>query len=192
MTLQQPQLLRQATAADLPLIYRGEVWYMSHVEPESEEGWRRATDRHLEFWIANLPRTVVLEVASAPVGYAMWADVGGAATLVTIHVSPEQRGRGWGTLLLRWFTSDAAAAGYRTGKLGVHQRNGARALYERNGFRRVGSDAEYLLFEHDLPATADTDDAGPRRTDRGSDGRGTAAERQVVTTHSAPAGADLE
>jgi hypothetical protein len=110
MTLQQPQLLRQTSAADLPLMYRGEVRYMSHVEPESEEGWRRATDRHLEFWVANLPRTVVLEVASIPVGYAMWADIGGALTL-----------------------------------------------------RRVGSDAEYLLYERDLRTNADTE-TGPDET----------------------------
>jgi GNAT superfamily N-acetyltransferase len=138
--------LRAAVPSDLPMILRGERLYLQQIEPASVEPWTAAIDRNLELWIANLDRTSVLEADGEPAGYAMWMPRDGGATLVTMHVLPVHRRRGYGARLLGWFATGAAAAGIRRLDLGVHRDNPARRLYERDGFLLTGEDGDYLLY----------------------------------------------
>jgi ribosomal protein S18 acetylase RimI-like enzyme len=77
----------------------------------------------------------------------MWIPHGTSATLASIHVVVPHRGRGLGRRLLDRFVDDARAAGHDVLKLGVHEDNPARTLYEKAGFQRVGTDGNYLLYE---------------------------------------------
>ncbi|MFJ8488821.1 GNAT family N-acetyltransferase [Streptomyces sp. NPDC094038] len=142
--------LRAAVPEDIPFVFRGERAYMDAVEPERLAAWTEAIDRNLELWIANLERSVVVELDGARVGYAIWAPTGDAATLVTINVADPVRRRGLGGELMAWFAASARSAGRTKLKLGVHRGNPARGLYERSGYVRVGEDGDYLLYEHDL------------------------------------------
>lgn len=63
-----------------------------------------------------------------------------------IFVAPEARGRGVGTLLLDAVAAEAAARGYAEVRLDVIDSNPrARALYERSGFRAIGSQSIGVL-----------------------------------------------
>jgi len=153
--------LRPAVPADLPVIFRAERDYIKAVEPAQEAAWTAAIDRNLELWIANLTRTTMLlagaDVAGADVagpdiaGFVIWtptpAYADGAVTLVTLHVRPAYRRRGYGRVLLGVFAEQAAAAGYRLLHLGVHEDNPARALYEQAGYQPAGRDGDYLLYD---------------------------------------------
>ncbi|MFJ4920295.1 GNAT family N-acetyltransferase [Streptomyces sp. NPDC088725] len=151
--------LRKARAADLPMIYRGELRYMRDIEPENESGWTAALDRNLALWVDNLDRTVVLEAGTGgdggsdgdgdgeSAGYAMWtATETGRSTLVTIAVTPRLRGRGLGARLLGAFAEAAAASGATTLELGVHRRNPARRLYEREGYAYSHEEGDYFFY----------------------------------------------
>jgi len=120
---------------------------MRDMEPENEAAWLAAIDRNLQLWIDNLGRTVVAELDTVVVGYEMWSRTGTTSTLVTLNVSVDFRGRGLGAQLLQRFGSDAIAAGAGHLELGVHSRNRARRLYEAAGYRQVGVDGDYLLYE---------------------------------------------
>ena len=132
---------RPATPDDLPMIYRAELAYIRDIEPDAEQAWMRATDRNLELWVANLPRTMVAEVDGEPAGFLMWMPTGATATVVTVQVLPAYRRRGLGGRLL-----DSVAAEGRVVELGVHRANPARALYDAAGFTQVGTDGDYLLY----------------------------------------------
>ncbi len=139
--------LRPAGAADLPLIYRSERDYMRAIEPAGEAGWTAATDRNLELWVDNLATTTVLELAGEAAGFVMWrAEPSGAALVLTVQVLPAFRRRGLGRRLLDVVTDQARAQGLRSVTLGVHRDNPAVRLYEAAGFRRTGTDGEYLLY----------------------------------------------
>jgi ribosomal protein S18 acetylase RimI-like enzyme len=146
--------LREATPDDLPAIRRFERAYIADTEPEALDGWERAADRNLRLWTSCLPRTVVLEELGgdgpAPLGYVMWSSDGGSATLVSIQVDPSHRRRGLGRRLLAEFERRATADGDVLALLGVHERNPARALYERAGYEPTGREGSYLLYQHRL------------------------------------------
>jgi ribosomal protein S18 acetylase RimI-like enzyme len=132
---------------DLPAIYALERQYMADIEPDGLEGWVRATDRNLRVWIENLERTVVAEDDGQLIGYQMWTPQDGTATLITINVVEARRRRGLGRQLLDRFVHDARTAGHDTLKLGVHENNPARTLYEKAGFQQVATTGSYLLYE---------------------------------------------
>jgi ribosomal protein S18 acetylase RimI-like enzyme len=64
--------------------------------------------------------------------------------LIDIALLPEYRGRGIGTELIRALLDEVVPDG-GTVKLSVAESNPARRLYERLGFRTVGSDGIYLF-----------------------------------------------
>ena len=132
------------------MIFRSERQYIYAIEPDQAESWARAIDRNLELWIANLERTGVAEVGDRPAGYAMWTDDGRESTLITINVAVEHRRSGIGGQLMQRFVDDARDHGVATLKLGVHEDNPVRGLYEGGGFVRTGRDGNYLLYELDL------------------------------------------
>lgn len=154
--------LRPATVTDLPLILRAERDYISAIEPDQTASWTAAIDGNLALWIAQLDRTTILELsghtgASAqsgyaddwmPAGFVMWMpESDAAATLITIQVLAAYRRRGLGRLLLRVFADQARAGGARTLRLGVHEHNPARSLYEQAGYELTGRDGRYMLYE---------------------------------------------
>jgi ribosomal protein S18 acetylase RimI-like enzyme len=147
-----PARPRRATAADLPLLERAELDYIRAVEPAHEARWTAALDRNRALWADGLGRTTVLERAPGDVvGLVMWAEVGGAATVVTVQVLPPHRRQGHGRTLLDLVAEDARAHGHRRLALGVHAGNpGAVALYDGAGWTRCGTDGDYLLYERDL------------------------------------------
>ncbi len=148
--------LRAATSDDLPMIRRLECAYIRDVEPEALDRWERAADRNLELWTSCLPRTVVLEELGehgpTPLGFVMWLSDGGSATLVSIQVDPSHRRRGLGRRLLAEFEHRAAADGDVVARLGVHERNPARALYEHAGYEHTAREGSYRLYQRSLVA----------------------------------------
>lgn len=150
-------VLRPARVEDLPAVLRYERAYVEAVEPESVAGWLGAVDRNLALWIECLPTTLVLDLPGTdgpdPAGFVMWLVEGRVATVVTIHVAVEHRRAGWGGRLLRAFEERALADGATVLRLGVHRRNPARALYEREGWVVTGEDGDYVLLERPLSRT---------------------------------------
>ena len=73
-----------------------------------------------------------------PGGYGF---VDGRTPEVTIGVADGQRGRGVGAALLRELEALAREAGFERLSLSVEPANPARRLYERAGYRLVGTDA---------------------------------------------------
>lgn len=143
---------RRGRASDLALVEEAELDFVREREPDQEAAWRAALDRNRALWAANLDRTTVLEVDGTAAGYAMWADVGGVATVVTLHVRPEHRRSGRGRVLLDLLTDDVARNGRPVLALGVHRDNPARGLYASAGFLPAGEDGDYLLLRRDLTA----------------------------------------
>jgi ribosomal protein S18 acetylase RimI-like enzyme len=139
--------LRAATAADIPLLYRSELAYMSAVEPESLAGWMGAIDLNLELWVSNLDRGTVVEVGGEAAGILLWAaESGDSAVIVTVHVLPAFRRRGLARALLEEASDAARRQGLATVTLGVHELNPARALYEMAGFTATNTDGAYLFY----------------------------------------------
>jgi ribosomal protein S18 acetylase RimI-like enzyme len=75
--------------------------------------------------------------------------------IVDISILPALRGRGAGSVLLRWQLEEAAASGKRL-SIHVERENRALGLYERLGFRRVGEHGVYLRMEWDQPRYHET------------------------------------
>lgn len=66
--------------------------------------------------------------------------------IMDIVLAPEYRGSGIGTRLLREILDRAAAAGHSV-SIHVEQENPALRLYERLGFRSIGTNGVYFLME---------------------------------------------
>ena len=86
----------------------------------------------------------IIEVLGIAVGRLYVDRVQGTLHLVDISLLPEYRGRGIGTALIRALLDEAASVSGAV-KLSVAASNPARRLYERLGFRTVGSDGIYLF-----------------------------------------------
>jgi [ribosomal protein S18]-alanine N-acetyltransferase len=140
-------LLRRARVEDLPTIWRGELAYMREIEPQHEARWTAAADHHLTAWIADLDRTLVLDVEDEPAGYAAWRLIEGRAVLLTIHVFEGFRRRGRGALLLQAYVNDARTFGCTDLSLGVFAGNPAEALYVKHGFQYTHEEAGYQHYE---------------------------------------------
>jgi ribosomal protein S18 acetylase RimI-like enzyme len=143
---------RRGRDADLAAIEDAELGYIREREPGQEDAWLAALDRNRALWAADLDRTTVLETGGTTAGYAMWADVDGVATVVTLHVRPGNRRGGLGRLLLDLLTDDVAASGRPVLALGVHRANPARRLHESASFLPAGVDGDYLLYRRELAA----------------------------------------
>jgi ribosomal-protein-alanine N-acetyltransferase len=131
--------LRRMRDGDLPAVLRME----SALFPE--DPW---TEDMLRGELADQPRTRHYVVAEEPggelIGYAGLAAAGGQADVQTIAVVPERRGAGIGAALLTELLDEAARRGGVEVFLEVRADNdGARRLYERFGFERVGVRKRY-------------------------------------------------
>ncbi len=156
-------VLRPATPDDLPTIFRAERDYIDTIEPGQSADWTAKIDVHLRFWLDHLDRTTVLELpdSSGPqaaaelvsAGFVMWMrdGAGSSATLITLQVMPQFRRQGLGRRLLQVFADQAGASGVRVLRLGVHDANPARGLYEQTGYQFTSRDGDYLLYELTLP-----------------------------------------
>ena len=71
-----------------------------------------------------------------------------------IALLPENRGRGYGRLLMMSALEAAGAAGYKQVSLTVHPQNPAIALYESCGFEKVELRSTYHLMVARLAPTA--------------------------------------
>jgi GNAT superfamily N-acetyltransferase len=67
--------------------------------------------------------------------------------IVDIALLPDRRAMGVGTLLIRRILDEGRASG-RPVTIHVERGNRARALYERLGFRQIGTTGVYDLLEH--------------------------------------------
>ncbi|XRQ06002.1 ribosomal protein S18-alanine N-acetyltransferase [Actinomadura welshii] len=132
-------LLRTMTGADLPAVHRLEQALFP------EDAW---SEEMLRGELAGQPGTrhyVVAEGAAGDiVGYAGLAAAGGQADVQTIGVRADQRGSGIGAALLTELLDEAARRNSESVFLEVRADNdGARRLYERFGFDRVGVRKRY-------------------------------------------------
>jgi ribosomal protein S18 acetylase RimI-like enzyme len=86
----------------------------------------------------------IIEVGGAAAGHLYVDRAGAGLHLIDLALLPEYRGRGIGTALLRALLAEAAQG---KGKLtlSVAASNPAQSLYERLGFKTVGSDGVYLF-----------------------------------------------
>lgn len=94
----------------------------------------------------------VLEVDGTPAGYIRLDCVDDRAT-VSLCLSPDARGRGWGGVLLTKAELMAKAAGLADLDAWVHQDNVASLrLFEAAGYRRTGRDGSFALFTRKIGA----------------------------------------
>nr|WP_242905923.1 ribosomal protein S18-alanine N-acetyltransferase [Actinomadura terrae] len=131
------------TGADLPSVHRLETVLFP------EDAW---SEGMLREELAEQPRTrhyVVAEEAGGEtggeiVGYAGLAVAGGQADVQTIGVRADRRGGGIGAALLTALIDEAVRRESEAVFLEVRADNdGARRLYERFGFGRVGVRRRY-------------------------------------------------
>jgi ribosomal protein S18 acetylase RimI-like enzyme len=140
-------VLRPITAADEPFLR--DVYASTRAKELESVPWtdqeRRAfcdsqfdlQDTHYrrEFPSASFD---VVAWGSRPAGRLLVAFGTTECEILDIAITPEARGRGLGTLLLRWVQTNAAAADVSLA-LAVEPGNPARRLYDRLGFQvRIG------------------------------------------------------
>jgi ribosomal protein S18 acetylase RimI-like enzyme len=114
------------------------------VEPERRQGIDGETITSLGHpWFTHY----VARVDGVPASVARRATFDGATYLSSIGTARWARGRGLGSLVTRTAVADAVAAGSRWTYLGVFDDNPtAIGIYERVGFRALGSPAPDLLL----------------------------------------------
>ncbi len=111
------------------------------IEATAPDAWSRsALAEELENALSGgMARMYIALVEGRPAGLAALQLAGGEATLNTITVAPQQRGRGVGHALLRFALTELAAQGAEALFLEVREKNApALALYTRLGFEAVG------------------------------------------------------
>jgi ribosomal protein S18 acetylase RimI-like enzyme len=108
----------------------GSTWELE--KDRSEEAWRRAVASRIRF-VAELDAAVVGMAAVGESGYER------TASITSVWVDPEARGRGVGDSLVVATFEWAREAGYDQVLLWVAEGNPhAEKLYERHGFSRTG------------------------------------------------------
>ena len=137
---------RRARARDLPFIVSGERRYVRLVDPGQEAAWVSSLGSSIDLWADSLPFTTIVDVGGIDAGYLMWAPSGGDAMLVSLSVVPCYQRHGLGKGLLRVFVDEAKRSGAHSLRIGTHQVDTARHLYERNGFARYGVDEEFVFY----------------------------------------------
>jgi GNAT superfamily N-acetyltransferase len=118
--------VRRATPADYPIFAR----------LFRELGVHDPTPDHDEFTSAMLPRVLILDEGSEPVGYVFWYFHGRVVHLSHLVVDPRARRRGAGRALLEAARAIIVEAGCERWYLHVKRENAAAIhLYESCGFR---------------------------------------------------------
>ncbi|RKP55688.1 GNAT family N-acetyltransferase [Pararobbsia silviterrae] len=144
--------IRRATAADLPMVYIGELDAIRAIEPQNEARWKDALRWHLQQWTQSLDRMFVAERGTEKIGYCFWEAHGEAAVLASIYVLPEVRRSGLGRQLLERYIEDAHEKGFGNLTLGVKPDNPARALYEKAGFLYTHDERGYRHYRYPIVA----------------------------------------
>ena len=122
-------------AADIPQI--AELERICFSDPWSEQVLRDSLDNALY-------RFVAVKDGARVLGYAGMFLTIPEAQIANIAVAPDARRQGLGRLLLRGLVSEAAQAGAEVVFLEVREHNaGAIALYEQEGFVRIGMRKNY-------------------------------------------------
>ena len=100
----------------------------------------------LESYRQNFPKAnhAIIEVGGVAAGRLYVDRADGILHLIDISLLPEYRGRGIGTALVQALLDEAVPAG-GTVRLSVAMSNPAQRLYQRLGFRTVGTDGVYLF-----------------------------------------------
>ncbi len=119
--------------------------------------FRRGWSEH-EFERLLLDRTVLAHRAKLGrhiAGFIISRCVADEAEILSIAVSPRQRGHRLGTHLLELHLRRLAGRGVRTLFLEVEEQNAAaRRMYARAGFRQVGQRVDYYPQQHGKAAAA--------------------------------------
>lgn len=131
-------LLRQSGPAEVRLI---DAMMREGFEPRYGEAWTQ----NQCLGILSLPGVwlTIAEQAGEPAGFALARIAADEAELLLIAVRPAMRRRGVGAALLRGIVADCRDRKARVLHLEVRAGNGAIALYERHGFRKVGVRRDY-------------------------------------------------
>jgi ribosomal protein S18 acetylase RimI-like enzyme len=99
----------------------------------------RVADGELEYLALRLPSG--RPVAKACLDFTRYPDAG---YLSQLAAHPQLQGLGLGTRLMAGAEERIVARGWAAARVGVeHDNTGARALYERLGYRAVGEDIEH-------------------------------------------------
>ncbi|WP_341504109.1 N-acetyltransferase [Gallaecimonas sp. GXIMD4217] len=131
--------IRSCRKADLAAVHALEVAvFGDHVYPDFF--FRQA----LDLWPDSL---LVAETTDGTLsGYVLGApdQQPGVAWILSLAVSPQARGQGLGKRLTEQLLANFRRLGYQRVKLTVHPDNGAIGLYERLGFKTLGSESDYF------------------------------------------------
>ena len=156
--------LRPRAAADADFLRR--VYHSTRIDELEGVPWSdadkaafldlqfRAQAMHYE---AHYPAaaSLVVEVDGAPAGRLYVDRTPEDINVLDIALLPPWRGRGIGGALLRALLEEARATG-RTVSLHVEQYNPARRLYQRLGFRALGSNGVYERMRWEAPCAVVT------------------------------------
>ena len=100
---------------------------------------------------------VFLRGRSEPVGFALARRISEEAEILSVAITPADRGRGYAGPLLERHLQSLAQAGVKNVFLEVEEGNcPAQALYRRHGFREIGRRAGYYARADGSRATAIT------------------------------------
>ena len=141
---------RRGMPSDLSFIYRSEKRYVEEIESDHLIAWQGSIERHLDQWVANLPRTTIAQSQGIRLGYLFWEREGERAVLASVNVDPSHRRRGVATGLMKRFEDDARTAGCSVAELGFVSLNPARHLYETLGYRATGAVGRYVRMTKPL------------------------------------------
>ena len=133
------------------------AYYWRWADPELED---LPVSRYVEGWGRPGDRALIVIEGFQPVGAAWYRQftqalpgygfVDEQTPELTIAVVPSRRGRGYGDELLTALLAQAREDGYAAVSLSVEPDNPALALYERHGFRRVGTHGGALVMRAEL------------------------------------------
>ncbi|WP_294261100.1 GNAT family N-acetyltransferase [uncultured Sphingomonas sp.] len=131
-------VLRQSGPAEVRLI---DAMMREGFDPLYGEAWTQ----NQCLGILSLPGVwlTIAEQGGEPAGFALARIAADEAELLLIAVRPAMRRRGVGAALLRGIVADCRDRMASVLHLEVRAGNGAIALYERAGFRKVGVRRDY-------------------------------------------------
>ena len=149
MTAETPPLrpqLRPITLADAPVLAKLEAAIFA-VDAWTVEELTTFLQMH------TVSGMLLLTPQGQPVGYALVRQVADEAEVLTIGVHPDQRGQGWGKILLETELARLIATGVAQVFLEVRASNkAAQALYHACGGKAIGWRRQYYPAAAGQPA----------------------------------------